>query len=89
MTLELDILAAKILIVDDQPANVRVLSRLLTEAGYSQVTSTMNPSEVRALHVLNDYDLILLDLQMPVMDGFAVMEELRTNGVKSYVPVIV
>jgi len=89
MTLELDILAAKILIVDDQPANVRVLSRLLTEAGYSQVTSTMNPSEVRALYGRNDYDLILLDLQMPVMDGFAVMEELQTNGVKSYVPVIV
>jgi len=49
MKLELDILAARILIVDDQPANVRVLSRLLTEAGYSQVRSTMNPSEVRAL----------------------------------------
>jgi signal transduction histidine kinase len=89
MTLERDILAAKILIVDDQPANVRVLSRLLTEAGYSQVTSTMNPSEVRALYGRNDYDLILLDLLMPVMDGFAVMEALRTNGVKSYVPVIV
>jgi signal transduction histidine kinase len=89
MTLELDILAAKILIVDDQPANVRLLSRLLTEAGYSQVTSTMDPSEVRALYARNDYDLILLDLQMPVMDGFAVMEELQSNGFKTYMPVIV
>jgi len=89
MTLELDILAANILIVDDQPANVRLLSRLLTEAGYSQVTSTMNPSEVCGLHRRNGYDLILLDLQMPVMDGFAVMEGLRTNGYESYVPVIV
>jgi len=89
MTLDLDILAANILIVDDRPANVRLLSRLLTEAGYSQVTSTMNPSEVCALHRRNAYDLILLDLQMPVMDGFAVMEGLRTSGFESYVPVIV
>ena len=89
MTLELDIFAAKILIVDDQPANVRLLSRLLTEAGFSQVVSTMNPLEVCDLHQRNGYDLILLDLQMPVMDGFAVMEGLRTNGFESYVPVIV
>jgi len=89
MTPEVDILAANILIVDDQPANVRLLSRLLTEAGYSQVTATMNPSEVFALHRSNSYDLILLDLQMPGMDGFAVMEGLRTNGFERYVPVIV
>jgi len=89
MTLELDILAANILIVDDQPANVRLLSRLLTEAGYSQVTSTMNPAEVGAMHRRNGYDLILLDLQMPGMDGFAVMDGLRSNDRESYLPVIV
>jgi len=89
MTLDLDILAAKILIVDDRPANVRFLSRLLSEVGYSQVTSTMNPSEACDLHRLNSYDLILLDMQMPVMDGFAVMESLRTDSLESYVPVIV
>ena len=89
MTLEQDILAANILIVDDQPANVRLLSRLLTEAGFSQLMSTMNPSEVCDLHHRHVYDLILLDLQMPVMDGFAVMEGLRTSGFESYVPVIV
>jgi len=89
MTLELDILDAKILIVDDQPANVQVLGRLLTEAGYSHVTSTLNSAEVFALHGRNDYDLILLDLQMPIMDGFAVLEALQANRVKSYVPVIV
>jgi len=89
MTLEAQILAANILIVDDQPANVRLLSRLLTEAGYSQVASTMNPAEVCALHRRNGYDLILLDLQMPVMDGFAVMEGLQTGGFESYVPVVV
>jgi PAS domain S-box-containing protein len=87
--LALDILAASILIVDDQDANVRLLQRLLDEAGYTNVSSTMNPSEVCALHRKHRYDLILLDLQMPVMDGFQVMEGLKTNVNDGYLPVIV
>lgn len=89
MNLSVDILAASILIVDDQPANVQLLQQLLGEAGYTQVSATTNPEEVCALHRKNAYDLILLDLQMPVMDGFAVMEALKTNPVDSYLPVIV
>jgi CheY-like chemotaxis protein len=89
MTLERDILAARILIVDDQPANVRLLSRLLAEAGYANVSSTMDPTQVCALHLRNGYDLILLDLQMPVLDGFGVMEGLKTNQTEGYLPVIV
>lgn len=89
MNLSVDILAASILIVDDQSANVQLLEQLLEGAGYSQVTSTMNPEEVCALHRKNHYDLILLDLQMPVMDGFQVMEGLKTNVTDSYLPVIV
>jgi len=84
-----DILAARILIVDDQEPNVSLLEQLLGEAGYSGVTSTMNPKEVCALHRRNAYDLILLDLQMPGMDGFQVMEGLKTNDADSYLPVIV
>jgi len=89
MNLSVDILAASILIVDDQQANVQLLHQLLADAGYSQVTSTMKPDEVCALHRKNAYDLILLDLQMPVMDGFAVMEGLKTSTTDSYLPVIV
>jgi len=89
MNLSVDILAASILIVDDQAANVKLLKQLLAEAGYSQVSATMKPEEVCALHRKNSYDLILLDLQMPVMDGFAVMEGLKTNTSDSYLPVIV
>ena len=84
-----DILAARILIVDDQAANVVLLQRLLADAGYTQVTSTMQPTEVGALHRQHQYDLILLDLQMPVMDGFAVMEGLKGDALDSYLPVIV
>lgn len=84
-----DIFNAKILIVDDQESNVLLLERLLCEAGYTGVTSTMHPEEVCALHRKNAYDLILLDLQMPLMDGFQVMEALKTNTQDSYLPVIV
>jgi len=89
MTLSAEILKASILIVDDQMANVQLLEQLLGEAGYSNVTACMNPEEVCTLHRKNRYDLILLDLQMPVMDGFQVMEGLKTNTSGSYLPVIV
>jgi PAS domain S-box-containing protein len=84
-----DTLNASILIVDDQESNVALLEQLLSEAGYTHVASTLNPQEVCALHRKNRYDLILLDLQMPGMDGFAVMEGLKTNAADSYLPVIV
>jgi PAS domain S-box-containing protein len=86
---EPDILKANILIVDDQESNVALLQQLLSEAGYSCVSSTMNPQEVCALHRKNRYDLILLDLQMPRMDGFQVIAGLKANESESYLPVIV
>ncbi|MDP2680079.1 MAG: response regulator [Rhodoferax sp.] len=89
MPMTVEIHQASILIVDDQLANVQLLEQLLLDAGYTQVTSTMKPEEVCALHRKNGYDLILLDLQMPVMDGFQVMEGLKTNVSDHYLPVIV
>jgi PAS domain S-box-containing protein len=86
---ESEILDASILIVDDQEANVSLLEQLLREAGYTSVASTLNPREVCALHRKNRYDLILLDLQMPDMDGFQVMEGLKTNEADGYLPVVV
>jgi CheY-like chemotaxis protein len=84
-----EILNASILIVDDQKSNVQMLEQLLAEAGYVNASSTMDSREVCALHRKNDYDLILLDLQMPGMDGFQVMAALRTNEGEDYLPVIV
>ncbi len=84
-----DTLSARILIVDDQEANVQLLERVLGEAGYTCVATTMDPYEVCALHRKNRYDLILLDLQMPGMDGFAVMAGLETSDADTYLPVIV
>jgi PAS domain S-box-containing protein len=86
---ESDILEARVLIVDDQEANVSLLVQLLRETGYLHVDSTMDPREVGALHRKNAYDAILLDLQMPDMDGFQVMESLHANDPDGYLPVVV
>jgi len=89
MLTENDILNANILIVDDQEANISLLEQMLHQVGYTSIASTTNPVEVCALHECNRYDLILLDLQMPVMDGFQVMKELKNIETGSYFPVLV
>jgi diguanylate cyclase (GGDEF)-like protein len=83
-----DILAANILIVDDQPANVELLEQLLAQSGYTQVSATTSALEVCDMHRKNRYDLILLDLQMPGMDGFEVMSGLNAIESDSYAPVL-
>jgi PAS domain S-box-containing protein len=89
MIAESEVLNARILIVDDQETNIDLLRQVLSEAGYSCITSTTNPHEVCTLHRENVYDLILLDLQMPGMDGFQVMEGLKTSETDAYLPVLV
>ncbi|MFA7282843.1 MAG: response regulator, partial [Sterolibacterium sp.] len=84
-----DILHGKILIVDDQQADVILLDRVLHRAGYTCVASTTDPHEVCALHLKNHFDLILLDLQMQGMDGFQVMQELKQVETDGYLPVII
>jgi adenylate cyclase len=84
-----DVLQGKILIVDDLETNVQLLERMLRGAGYVSITSTRNPFEVCELHNQNHYDLILLDLQMPGMDGFQVMENLKKIETDGYLPVLV
>lgn len=84
-----DILNANVLIVDDQDVNVRLLEHILSSAGYVSVTSTTNPFDVCELYRKNRYDLVLLDLQMPRMDGFQVMESLKEIESDSYLPVLV
>ena len=89
MISEKDILNASILIVDDQEANIILLEQLLRQIGYQHITSTTDPTSVSALHYGNCYDLILLDLLMPCMDGFQVMEDLKLNVGDDYLPILV
>jgi light-regulated signal transduction histidine kinase (bacteriophytochrome) len=89
MISESDILNASILIVDDQEVNVSLLEDLLLEAGYVSVTSTKDPREVCELYRKHRYSLILLDLLMPGLDGFQVMEGLKEIETDGYLPVLV
>lgn len=84
-----DILNARILVVDDKRANVLLLEGMLRVAGYTSIESTTDPKEVCELHRKNRYSLILLDLQMPGMDGFQVMEGLKQIEEDGYLPIIV
>ena len=89
MVSEPSILNASILIVDDQEANTLLLEKMLSSAGYGCLESTNDPYGVCALHQKNHYNLILLDLQMPGMDGFQVMEGLKEIEINGYLPVLV
>ena len=83
-----DILNGKILIVDDKRSAIELLELVLSSAGYTRVTSTSDPRAVCVLHRENHYDLILLDLQMPGMDGFEVMEGLKAIERDGYLSVL-
>ena len=73
---------ALILIVDDNPTNVKLLEMTLEVDGYNNIHSTTDPREVLGLQQKNKFDLILLNIQMPYLDGFQVMGQLRNvqNG---------
>lgn len=84
-----EIFSAKILIVDDQETNISLLEQMLMNAGYSNVSATTDPLQVCPMHAAQHFDLILLDLQMPALDGFGVLAQLNTLDPNGYVPVLV
>jgi putative two-component system response regulator len=82
--------SAHILIVDDQEANVAVLEAMLETAGYTQLSSLADGREVAAFYTTHAPDLILLDLHMPHLDGFAVLARLGLLiPPDSYLPILV
>ncbi len=81
--------AAKILVVDDLELNIKLLETLLAEAGYQQVYSTVDSRKVAEMYRDIRPDLVLLDLHMPYLNGFQVMEQLREIEHDSYIPVLV
>jgi diguanylate cyclase (GGDEF)-like protein len=89
MISESELHAARILIVDDQEMNITVLSHILAAAGYANVSSTTDGREVTALHRTHNYDLIVLDLNMPHMSGFEVLDSLKQIDPDAYLPVLV
>jgi len=89
MNIQDELLQAKILIVDDQSANVLLLEKMLSAQGFQNVYSTTDPRTVTELYQQHQFDLILLDISMPFMNGFEVMEALQMIEKESYVPVLV
>ncbi|MCE3263184.1 MAG: diguanylate cyclase [Pseudoduganella sp.] len=83
-----EILNAKILVVDDCADNIDLMLEILRDAGYTNVTATMLPEQVCPLHRQHCYDLILLDLQMPELNGFQVMKGLKEIEQEGYLPVL-
>ena len=87
---ETDILNAKILIIDDAEANLKLLEDLLTREGFHQIISTTDSTRALDLFIAFQPDLILLDLMMPELDGYAVLEILSRHIPKDeYLPVLV
>ncbi|MGK5065282.1 EAL domain-containing protein [Janthinobacterium sp. LB3P112] len=89
MISQADIYAAKILIVDDQEVNLRLLEHLLQSGGYTALSSTLDARAVAGLHQRHQFDLIILDLVMPGMSGYDVMDALRPLELEGYLPVLV
>jgi putative two-component system response regulator len=80
---------SRILIIDDQPENVRLLDRLLRRAGYEAIEGTSDPRMAEKLFMDFNPDLILLDLHMPHLDGFQVMDRIRPHiPEQSYFPIL-
>ena len=83
-----DILQARILLVDDDVAERQSLSDLLARHGYLSVSSTADAPAVSLLHAATPFDLIVLDLDMPGFDGFAVMAALQAHAPDTWLPVL-
>jgi putative two-component system response regulator len=80
---------ARIVIVDDEPANVALLERILHHAGYANLCGITDPETVVATCTRTPPDLLLLDLHMPRLDGFELLEELKPWLEPRAVPVLV
>jgi len=80
---------ADILIIDDEPANVKLLHKMLQRKGYQNVQYTTDPREVEELCQQTEFDAFLLDIRMPYIDGYGIMEMLSKRFVNDYLPVLV
>ncbi len=82
--------AARILIVDDESANVRLLERVLEREGYTNLKSTTDARQALPLYTEFRPDLVLLDLAMPYLDGFQVLERIKPSiSSQTFLPILV
>jgi putative two-component system response regulator len=85
-----DITDLSIFVLDDNPINLLLMSKLLVKAGYTNVTTSSQPDAAEDDIVKLGPDLIILDLNMPVMDGYEVLHRIRSNKrIRGFLPVLV
>jgi DNA-binding response OmpR family regulator len=84
-----EILKGKVLIIDDEPANVMVLEETLKQRGYTSLKSITDPREALESYKTMEPDLILLDLNMPHLNGFQVMEQIKEADPKKNTPIMI
>ena len=89
MNLKTQIFQANILIIDDEPINVKLLQKILARKGYTNIQATSDPREVEALCEKTEFDAFLLDIRMPYIDGYGIMEMLSKHFADDYMPVLV
>lgn len=89
MTPELKLEKAKILIVDDEFINLDVLKEILEMEGYFNITLTQSPIEAIELFETQEFDLLLLDVLMPELDGFQVLEKIRLKKEEKNIPILI
>ncbi|MEW6982811.1 HD-GYP domain-containing protein [Colwelliaceae bacterium 6471] len=78
----------RIFIIDDEPANLKLLQRMLEAQGYNELVLISDPREVISQYQLKRPDLILLDINMPHLDGYQVMEQLQALGDSLLPPIV-
>ncbi len=83
------ILQARILVVDDEPVNVKLLEKMLQAEGYTNVHALTDPRDVKPSYQTQPFDLILLDINMPFLNGFDVMQQLAEIETESYLPILI
>lgn len=84
-----DLYEGSILVVDDEASNIKLLEKLLSMSGYKNIACTQDPVQVLPLYKEHNYDLILLDLKMDELDGYAVMEQLDSVTEGNLPPIMI
>ena len=80
---------ARILIVDDEPVNIKLLEKMLGTEGYINISSLSDPRQVKSTYESDKFDIVLLDINMPHLDGFDILERLNNIPTESFIPVLI
>jgi putative two-component system response regulator len=87
--MELETTVPKILIVDDEPINIRVITKYLHELGYTRCTGLSDSRQALSSIALDTPDLVILDVMMPFVSGIEILAKLRANSATAHLPVLV